>query len=54
MWVLFLYQTIPCVCLCAKCFFSVSGMTLTLSTLLEGKNFNQGGHKLGLGVDFEA
>jgi len=30
------------------------GVTLTLSSLVEGKNFNQGGHKLGLGVDFEA
>jgi len=30
------------------------GMTLTLSTLIEGKNFNQGGHKVGLGLDLEA
>jgi len=30
------------------------GVTLTLSSLVEGKNFNQGGHKLGLGVDFAA
>jgi voltage-dependent anion channel protein 2 len=30
------------------------GVTLTLSTQVEGKNFNQGGHKFGLGIDFEA
>lgn len=30
------------------------GISLTLSTSIEGKNFNQGGHKVGLGVDFEA
>lgn len=30
------------------------GVTMTLSTLIEGKNFNQGGHKVGLGLDFEA
>lgn len=30
------------------------GVTMTLSTLVEGKNFNQGGHKIGLGLDFEA
>lgn len=29
------------------------GVKLTLSTLVEGKNFNEGGHKLGLGVEFE-
>lgn len=30
------------------------GITLTLSTLIDGKNFNQGGHKLGLGLEMEA
>jgi len=30
------------------------GVTLTLSSLLEGKNFNAGGHKVGLGLDLEA
>jgi len=30
------------------------GITLTLSALVEGKNFNQGGHKLGVGLDLEA
>jgi hypothetical protein len=30
------------------------GVTVTLSTQLEGKNFNQGGHKFGLGLDFES
>lgn len=31
-----------------------NGVTFTLSSLIEGKNFNQGGHKVGLGFDFEA
>ena len=31
-----------------------SGITLTLSALVEGKNFNQGGHKIGIGVDLSA
>jgi len=31
-----------------------SGLSLTLSTLIEGKTFNQGGHKIGVGLDFEA
>lgn len=30
------------------------GLSLTLSTLIEGKTFNQGGHKIGVGLDFEA
>jgi hypothetical protein len=30
------------------------GVSLTLSTLIEGRTFNQGGHKVGLGLDFEA
>lgn len=30
------------------------GVNLTLSTLIEGKNLNQGGHKFGIGLDFEA
>lgn len=29
------------------------GVTLTLSSLIEGKNFNQGGHKVGLGLELE-
>jgi voltage-dependent anion channel protein 2 len=29
------------------------GVTLTLSTHIEGKNFSQGGHKFGIGIDFE-
>lgn len=29
------------------------GVKLTLSSLIEGKNFNSGGHKLGLGLEFE-
>lgn len=30
------------------------GIWLTLSTLIEGKTFNQGGHKIGLGLELEA
>lgn len=30
------------------------GITLSLSTMIDGKNFNQGGHKLGLGFELEA
>ncbi|XP_076368269.1 non-selective voltage-gated ion channel VDAC2-like [Tachypleus tridentatus] len=30
------------------------GVQLTLSTMLEGKQFNQGGHKLGIGLDLDA
>ncbi|XP_065218454.1 voltage-dependent anion-selective channel-like [Planococcus citri] len=29
------------------------GITITLSALINGKNFNQGGHKIGLGIEFE-
>lgn len=36
-------------------FFSLdTGVKLTLSALVDGKNFNAGGHQLGLGLDFEA
>jgi len=30
------------------------GLTLTLSSLVEGKTFNQGGHKIGVGLECEA
>jgi len=30
------------------------GVTLTLSSLIEGKTFNQGGHKIGVGIECEA
>jgi len=30
------------------------GISLTLNAMIDGKNFNQGGHKLGLGFDLEA
>jgi len=30
-----------------------NGLTLTLSSLVEGKTFNQGGHKIGVGLEFE-
>jgi len=29
------------------------GVTITLSTLIDGKNFNQGGHKVGLALELE-
>ncbi|GAB6019499.1 Voltage-dependent anion-selective channel protein 2 [Chamberlinius hualienensis] len=29
------------------------GINLTLSALIDGKNFNQGGHKLGIGLELE-
>merc|ERR1712156_1085266 len=29
------------------------GVTLTLSSMIEGKNFNQGGHKVGLGLELQ-
>ncbi|MBZ3886221.1 Voltage-dependent anion-selective channel protein 1 [Sciurus carolinensis] len=31
-----------------------SGVKLTLSALLDGKNFKASGHKLGLGLEFQA
>ena len=30
------------------------GVKLTLSALVEGKTLNQGGHKLGVALDFDA
>jgi len=30
------------------------GIIVTLSTLVDGKNFNQGGHKVGLGIELES
>lgn len=35
-------------------FLCFPGVTLILSTHIEGKNFSQGGHKFGIGIDFEA
>lgn len=34
--------------------FFPAGIKLTLSALLDGKNVNAGGHKLGLGLEFQA
>jgi len=36
------------------CMWLFTGVTMTLSTQVEGKSFNQGGHKFGIGLDFEA
>lgn len=33
---------------------SFPGVKLTLSGLVDGKNINAGGHKLGLGLELEA
>ncbi len=30
------------------------GVTVTLSTLIDGKNFNQGGHKVGISLELES
>jgi len=30
------------------------GITLTLSALIDGRNFNNGGHKIGMGLELEA
>ncbi|KAH9413605.1 non-selective voltage-gated ion channel VDAC2-like [Dermatophagoides pteronyssinus] len=30
------------------------GITFTLNALIDGKNFNQGGHKMGMGIDLSA
>lgn len=30
------------------------GVTLSLSTLIDGKNFNAGGHKIGVALELEA
>lgn len=32
----------------------VLGITLTLSALIDGKNFNNGGHKIGMALELEA
>ncbi|EGW10387.1 Voltage-dependent anion-selective channel protein 1 [Cricetulus griseus] len=59
------YQVDPDVCFSAKVNNSSliglgytqtlkPGIKLTLSALLEGKNVNAGGHKLGLGLEFQA
>lgn len=33
---------------------SCLGVKMTLSALIDGKNFNTGGHKVGLGFELEA
>lgn len=35
-------------------YFTILGIRLTLSAMVDGRSFNQGGHKLGLGLDLEA
>lgn len=30
------------------------GITFTLNAMIDGKNFNQGGHKMGMGIDLSA
>lgn len=43
---------IPVTSACGVFFFL--GVKLTLSALIDGKNFNAGGHKVGLGFELEA
>lgn len=31
-----------------------TGVKVTLSALIDGKNFNTGGHKVGMGFELEA
>lgn len=39
----------------AETLFCVSaGVKVTLSALIDGKNFNAGGHKVGMGFELEA
>jgi hypothetical protein len=41
--------------LCVLRLVSLSvGVKLTLSALIDGKNFNAGGHKVGMGFELEA
>lgn len=48
-------QLIPSFNRCLFSHFSLfAGIKLTLSALLDGKNVNAGGRKLGLGLEFEA
>ena len=35
------------------CYF-FAGVTLTMSTLIDGKNFQAGGHKVGMALELEA
>lgn len=35
-------------------FYLFVGITLSLSTLIDGKNFNAGGHKIGVALELEA
>jgi len=51
--VLMYYNVLMFSCECTKTLLSCSGVTLTLSSLLEGKSLNQGGHKFGIALDFE-
>lgn len=39
---------------CNRSLHLSSGVKLTLSALVDGKNINAGGHKLGLGLELEA
>jgi len=39
---------------CAYSFKARDGINLTLSGMIDGKNFNAGGHKIGLSLDFES
>lgn len=36
-----------------NCLVSSAGVKLTLSALIDAKNFNAGGHKVGMGFELE-
>ena len=63
------YECMRSYCLCVLCQVKVNnnshiglgcthtlkpGIKVTLASLIDAKNLNQGGHKLGFGLDFEA
>lgn len=52
--VITIHENVPCFRLLWIFFSLDTGVKLTLSALVDGKNFNAGGHQLGLGLDFEA
>ena len=49
-----LFFCVPVLSKCEPSFSSSTGVKLTLSALVDGKNFNSGGHKVGMGFELEA
>lgn len=50
----YIYTQFCCLCMTHPDMSFSVGIKLTLSALLDGKNINAGGHKLGLGLEFQA